>query len=280
MRRRRLRAAGLAAVLFLSAAPRAAAQSAAPVSAAQLPAQLREVGVDQKLGASVPRDIELRDEAGRAVPLGAYLGARPTVLALVYYECPMLCTLVLNGLVKAARVVTLDAGRDYDIIAVSINPKEGPSLAAEKRDLYVRTYARPAAASGWHFLTGSEGAIRRLADSVGFRYRYDPATGEYAHASAIMVLTPEGRVARYLYGIEYAARDLRLALVEASANRIGSPVDALLLYCFHYDPKSGRYGFVIMSVVRLLGSATVLGLGGFVWVMLRRERRGRKETSG
>ncbi len=239
------------------------------------PAQVRDVRLEQRLNEVVPLALEFRDENGRTVHLGDYFGSKPVILTLVYYECPMLCTMVLNGTVRTLRTLSFTAGKEFEIVTVSIAPTETPVLAAEKKRLYLQQYGRPAAAAGWHFLTGDEDSIRQLADAVGFRYNYDPDTKLYAHASGLMVLTPEGRLARYFYGLEYPARDLRLALVEASHNRIGNPVDAVLLYCFHYDPTTGKYGLVIMRVLRLAGLATVLLLAGFVWISVRRERRTR-----
>ncbi len=234
---------------------------------------LQKVGIDQKLGASVPLDLIFRDEEGRAVRLGTYFGEKPVILSLVYYECPMLCTLILNGLVRSLRALSFTAGKEFTVLTVSFDPREGSELAAAKKQAYMRVYGRPEAERGWHFLTGEEAAIRRLTEAVGFRYAFDSETGQFAHASGIMVLTPQGRIARYFYGIEYAPRDLRLGLVEAAQGKIGSPVDQILLYCYHYDPKVGRYSLIVMNVLRLAGVATVLVLGGFLVVMFRRDRR-------
>ncbi len=241
---------------------------------------LQRVGIDQKLNAQVPLDLVFRDESGRAVTLREYFGERPVLLSLVYYECPMLCTLILNGLLRSLRALSFTAGKEFVVLTVSFDPREGPQLAAAKKRAYVRSYGRPEAERGWHFLTGDEDAIRRLTEAVGFRYAFDAETGQFAHASGIMVLTPQGRVARYFYGIEYAPRDLRLGLVEAAQGKIGSPVDQLLLYCYHYDPKTGRYSMLIMNVLRLAGAATVLAVGGFMLVMFRRERRKKRAISG
>jgi protein SCO1/2 len=249
----------------------ASAWQASPETRPQL---LRDVGIDQKLNGQVPLDLSFRDETGRSVRLEDYFGQRPVVLALVYFECPMLCTQVLNGLLRSLQNLNLDAGRQFEVLAVSINPRETPELAAAKQKTYVGLYGRPGASGGWHFLTGDEPAIERLAKSVGFRYAYDPVSGQYAHATAIMVLTPEGKISRYFYGIEYPARDLRLGLVEASAGRIGSPADQVLLFCYHYDPTTGKYGLVISNIVRAAGLATALALGIFMLVMFRRERYG------
>jgi protein SCO1/2 len=236
------------------------------------PVSLSKVGIDQKLDSQVPLDLQFFDENGKTVRLGDFFGQKPVVLSLVYYECPMLCTLVLNGMVRAFRTLSFNVGDDFEVVTVSFNPRETPALAAAKKAVYLKEYGRPGAGRGWHFLTGREDQIKQLTDAVGYRYVYDPKTGQYAHATGIMVLTPKGRVARYFYGIEYSPRDLRLGLIEATNNRIGSPVDQILLYCVHYDPTTGKYGLVIMNVIRLVGAATVLLIGGFIAVMLLRER--------
>jgi protein SCO1 len=193
------------------------------------------------------------------------------ILTLVYYQCPMLCTLVLNGVMNSAKAMSFEIGKDYEVVTVSIDPTETPLLAEAKHTMYAGLYGRPGAVSGWHFLTGQESAIRQLAGAVGFRYVYDKVSEQFGHPSGIMVLTPEGRVSRFFYGIEYSPRDLRLALVEASGEKIGTPVDEILLACFHYDPTTGKYGLVISRVVRLAGIATVLAIGGVVLVLRRRE---------
>ena len=254
-------------VLAFVLASLAAAQQSAP------PAVLRHVGIDQKLNQQVPLDLPFVDESGRRVEIGQYLGKRPVVLALVYYQCPMLCNLVLNGMVHSLEKISLTPGKDYEMVTVSFDSRETHQMAAAKKKNYVEKFDRPGVADGWHFLTGDDGPIRKLADSVGFRYTYDPLTNQFAHAAAIMVLTPDGRVARYFFGVDYNPQDVRLGLVEASDNKIGTPVDQLLLYCFHYDPSRGKYGFVIMNVIRAVGSATVLALGTFIFVMLRRDSR-------
>jgi protein SCO1/2 len=239
----------------------------------QRPAQLRDVGIDQKLDALVPLDLPFRDESGRGVSLGKYFDGRPVILALVYYECPMLCTLVLNGLVSALRTLSFDAGDEFQVVAVSVDPDETAELAAAKKEAYLRSYGRSGAEAGVHFLTGEPNAIESLARSIGFRYKYLPDIDEYAHGAAIMVLTPTGRIARYFYGVEYPPRDLRFALIEAAGNRIGSPVDQLLMYCYRYDPSSGRYTAVVMNIVRLGGVLTVAALGTFMLLMWRRDAR-------
>ena len=248
---------------LLSTASALSAQAMGPppggiVGADVKPALLKEIGIDQRLNQPLPLELAFRDEAGRAVRLGDAFGRRPVILALVYYNCPMLCTQVLNGLVASLNVMSLSAGSDFDVLAVSFDPRETPEMARAKKEAYLTRYKHPAAASGWHFWTGREPEIRALAKAAGFRYRYDPELDQFAHASAIFVATPEGRLARYFYGIEYAPRDLRLSLVEASAGKIGTPVDQILLYCFHYDPSSGKYGAAIVNIVRLAGAATVI----------------------
>jgi protein SCO1 len=259
-----------------------AAQSMAPppgeiVPANQTPGSLQGIGIDQRLNESLPLSLPLRDEAGRAVVLGEYFGKRPVVFALVYYNCPMLCTQVLNGLVASLNVMSLEAGKDFDVVAVSFDPRDTPASAAAKKEAYLSRYKHPASDAGWHFLTGDAAAIETLTKAAGFRYRFDEELDQFAHASAIMVATPEGRLARYFYGIEYAPRDLRLGLVEASAGKIGTPVDQILLYCFHYDPASGKYGAVIMNIVRLAGLLTV-GLIAVGFVVLSRRRNRLKEA--
>lgn len=243
------------------------------------PPALKGVGLDQHLGEEVPRDLAFLDEAGRSVRLGDYFDERPLILTLNYYECPMLCTLELNGLVASLKTMSLEPERDFRIVTVSINPKEGPALAAEKKALYVKNYARAGAASGWHFLTGEEPSIQELARRVGFRYAFDAASGQYAHAAGIVLLTPSGRISRYFYGVDYAPRDLRLALVESSEGKIGSLADKVLLFCFHYDPATGRYSIAAMRAMRLGGVLTALVLGVMILRMLRRERARRATES-
>jgi len=243
------------------------------------PPHLRNAGIDQKLNEQLPLDLRFRDESGNAVELRQYFGRKPVVLTFAYYECPMLCTMVLNGLVKAMRAISMDVGKEFEVINISINPREAPSLAASTKKTYVQEYGRSGADSGWHFLTGDESAIRRAAAAAGYRYGFDPVTGQFTHASGIMVLTPEGKFSRYFYGVEFSARDLRLGLVEAAANKIGTPVDQVLLYCFHYDPVTGKYGLVINNVIRVVGTGFALTLGALVLILLRRERRLRPRAS-
>ena len=243
-----------------------------PVTTVARPRLLLDVGIDQKLGGRIPLDLAFRDESGAAVTLGRYFGQKPVILALVYYECPMLCTQVLNGTIRSLKEVRFDAGKDFQLVVVSINPRETPRLAQSKKQIYAGLYLRPGGENGFHFLTGEESSIAPLAKAAGFRYAYDPETGQYAHASAIMVLTPTGTIARYFYGLQYPSRDLRLGLVEASEGKISSPVDQILLFCYHYDPATGKYGLVILNVVRAACLATLLGLAAFITLMFRRER--------
>jgi len=252
----------------------------APAQQLGLPAMIRGVGIDQNLNAQVPLELPFIDESGQAVRLGQYFRGKPVVLTLVYYSCPGLCDLVLNGVEHSMEQISLNLGRDFDVVTVSFNPADTWQLAAAKKGNYIEKYQRPGAEAGWHFLTGKPAAIEALTNAVGFRYKYDPNIKQFAHASGIMVLTPEGKIARYFYGIEYKARDFRLGLVEASKDKIGSPADELLLFCFHYDPMTGKYGLIIQNVIRALGSATVLALGAFIFFMLRRERHGREPGAG
>jgi len=238
-----------------------------------LPAELRAVGIDQKLDGRLPLDLHFRDENGRDVRLGEFFGTRPVIITPVYYGCPMLCTQILNGLVSGLKPVSFNAGEQFDVLAVSFDPSETPALAIQKKDAYVKRYGRSGAEKGFHFLTGDEPAIKALTGALGFRYTYDPKNKQFAHASGVMITTPEGRISRYLYGVDYAPRDLRLSLVEAAERKIGSPVDELLLFCYHYDPSTGKYGAVAMSFLRLAAAATVLGIAGFLTILFRREFR-------
>jgi protein SCO1/2 len=249
-------------------------------TAQHTPDILREVGIEQRLQAQIPLELVFRDETGRPVQLGNYFGEKPVILTLAYYNCPNLCTLVLNGLVRALRALSFAVGEQFSVVTLSIDPRDTPALAAAKKAQYLRQYGSPAATTGWHFLTGESAAIQRLTDAVGFRYTYDAKQDQFAHASGLMLLTPQGVLARYFYGIEYAPRDLRLGLVEAAANRIGSPIDQLLLYCYHYDPQTGRYSLGILNAIRLAGLITVLTLGAFLGLMLRRERVRRRWDRG
>ena len=261
----------LAAALPLTAAAQPAQPAAGPAAAVR-PALIKDIGFDQRLGEMLPLDIALRDEAGRTVKLGDFFGQRPVVLTLVYYECPMLCTLTLNSLSSALATLSFDIGREFDVVTVSFDPREKPPLAAGKKKAYVTRYGRPGAETGWHFLTGDSAELARLTAAVGFRYEWDEQIRQFAHPSGLVVLSPEGRITRYLYGIEYAPKDLRLGLVEASGRRIGTPLDQAMLFCYQYNPATGRYGLLTMRLIRGGAILTVLALGGFIFTMRRREQ--------
>jgi protein SCO1/2 len=234
---------------------------------------LKKVDIEQRLGNQVPLDLKFRDESGREVRLGEYFAkGKPVALTLVYYECPMLCNQVLNGAVGAFQGLSFTAGKEFEVVTVSFDPREGPELAAKKKETYLRRYKREGAEQGWHFLTGDKASIDALAESVGFRYVWDEQSQQFAHASAVMVATPQGRLSHYFYGIDYAPRDLRLALVEASEGKIGSPVDALLLFCYHYDPAAGRFA-PVMGVLRVAGVLTVAGLVALILYLRRKSKR-------
>ena len=237
------------------------------------PAALQNVGIDQKLNGRLPLDLHFRDESGRDVRLGEFFGARPVIVTPVYYGCPMLCTQILNGLIGGLKPVSFNAGDEFEVLAVSFDPSETPELAAKKKDAYVKRYGREGSAKGFHFLTGDEASIKALTDALGFRYSYDPKTKQFAHASGVMVATPEGRISRYLYGVDYSPRDLRLALVEAAERKIGTPIDGLLLFFYHYDPATGKYGAVAMSFLRLAAAATVIAIAAGLTILFRRELR-------
>lgn len=241
-----------------------------------VPGALKDVGIDQRLDAQIPLNLVFNDESGRALPLSTYFtGKKPVVLVLVYYRCPMLCSEILNGLTAALKTVSLNPGQDFEVVAVSFDPKDTPEIAAAKRQSYLRRYNRPNTANGWHFLTGDERNIKALTDAAGFHYTYDPKTDQFAHASAVMIVTPAGKMSKYFYGVEYSARDLRLGLVEASADKIGTPVDQILLFCFHYDPATGKYGALTMTSLRIAGAGFALVCGAFLLVAFRRDTRGK-----
>lgn len=234
---------------------------------------LRKVSFNQRLDNQVPTTLSFQDEKDVSVNLQECIAERPTVLVLAYYRCPMLCNQVLNGVVRTLRGIGFRPGQEISVVVVSFDPTDTPTMAAAKKAAIVDVYRPGDDGTGWSFLTGKEEDIRQLADSVGFNYSYDPATNQFAHASGIVLLTPTGRVSRYFYGIDYPTRDVRMGLVEASANKIGSAVDELLLLCFHYDPLTGRYGLAIMSVIRASSVLLVVGMAAFIWTSLRRERR-------
>jgi protein SCO1 len=235
------------------------------------PDLLKDVGIDQKLNDSVPLDLTFRDESGQTATLRQYFGGKPVILSLVYYNCPMLCTQVLNGLERSLKDVPMDVGKQFNVLTISIDPTERPVLAAAKKALYTGLYARPGVAQGWHFLTGDEAQIKQLASAVGFRYAYDPDTKQFAHASAIMMLTPEGKISRYLYGIQYSSRDLRLGLVDASNGKIGTMADQILLFCYHYDPATGKYSVLISRVLKAAAAFTILVMGVGIFLLSRSE---------
>ena len=248
---------------------------AAALPSNAVPAVLGKVAFEQRLNQQLPLDLPFRNEAGATVKLGDYFGGKPVVLAFVYYECPMLCTQVLNGLESALRVIHESIGREFDVVTVSFDPRETPVLAAGKKKAYLDRYQRPSAEQGWHFLTGDEASIAALTKAAGFSYVYDEDTKQFAHASGIVVATPAGKLSRYFFGIDYAPRDLKFALIESSSEKIGSLADRLLLYCYHYDPATGNYGFMAMRAVRIGGAVTLVALFGFMFVSIRRDHRGR-----
>lgn len=259
----------LFSALLLTAGVAQAASSVVPST--EMPGTLKAVGYDQRIGERVPVDSVWRDESGREVKLGDLLGQRPAVLVLAYYHCPMLCDLVLQGVETGLKPLSLDPGRDFDVIVASIDPAETPEMAAKKKREILARYARPGTERGWHFLTGSREGIARLAQTVGFRYVYDPARNQFAHAAGMVILTPEGRVSRYLLGVEFPARDIRLGLVESGHGKLGNVVDQVLLYCFHYDPTLGRYSAATLNILRISAVATVLALALLIVFLRRRE---------
>jgi len=247
----------------------------------QRPPGLEFVGIEQHLDAEVPGDLQFRDELGNTVRLGDYFGhGRPVILNLGYYQCPMLCGELLQGLVGSMKALTFNLGKDFDVVTVSFDPRETVDMAAEKKRDIMKRYGRPNADKGWHFLTGQADQINALTKAVGFQYQFDPKTDQYAHATAIVILTPDRRIAEYFYGVEFSPKDLRLGLVQASQGRIGNIGDQVLLYCYHYDPRTGKYGTVITRVLQLGGLATMLILGTFVFIMFRAERSAAHKEQG
>jgi protein SCO1/2 len=245
------------------------------------PPGLKHVGIEQHLNEQIPPNLTFRDETGKAVRLGDYFGRRPLILNLVYYQCPMLCGEVLSGLESALRVLRFNVGKEFDVLTVSFDPKDTPEMASAKKAEFLKRYGRPGATSGWHFLTGPQTSIDALTQAAGFQYEYDAKIQQFAHATAIMVLTPEGKIAQYYYGVEFAPKDLRLGLVQASQNKIGTVIDQVLLYCYHYDPDTGKYGAIISRVLKLAAGATILLLGTFLIVMFRLGSvSGRQHTNG
>jgi protein SCO1/2 len=250
----------------------AASSIEAQTNSATPPQLPGKVAIAQNLNAQLPLDLMVRDETGRVVRLGEYFNhGKPVLLNFMYYRCPMLCPMVMDGVTNALTELRFDIGKEFDVVTISMDPRDTPEQAAAKKDLYVKRYGRFGAANGWHFLTAHESAIKRITSTVGFHYVYAPKNDQFAHGTALIAVTPAGRVSRYLYGFEYKPRDLRLALVEASAGKIGTATDAILLLCYHYDPATGRYSRTAMNFVRAGGVATMLGLAGFIFIMIRRE---------
>ena len=274
--RRRPKSASRAGLLLLVAASTLVVGHSRAL--AQPGGALKEVAFDQNLNAQVPLLTKFRDEEGREVKLADYFGKRPVILILGYTNCPMLCSHVLGEFTRSLKVLKPSVGRDFDVLTVSINPKETPEQADGQRRVYLKRYNRPGAEAGWHALTGDEASIARLAKTVGFRYTYSPKLNLYAHAAGFALLTPSGRISRYFYGVEYPANELQHALMDASASKIGSPIHSLLLYCYDYDPATGKYTFAIMNAIRVFGVATALALGTFMFVMVRRDRRMARAT--
>lgn len=239
-----------------------------------LPPALEKAGIEQKLNEQVPLDAVFKDENGKEVRLSEYFGKRPVILALVYYECPMLCNEVLNGLTGSLKSLSFDTGKDFDVVAISFDARENdkPDLAKSKKEGYMKRYGRTGTENGWHFLTGTQGEIDKVASSVGFKYYWDEQSQQFAHAGGVIVLTTEGKISRYLYGIDYAPKDLKFALMEGAENKIGNPAEKLLLYCFHYDPATGKYGLSILRILRLAGIVTLIGLGAMLFVFWRRNK--------
>ncbi len=270
-----LRSLPIAALVVgaLASAPPAIAQEQPQPEKATIGSLLDRVGFDQKLDAQLPLDLKFRDDTGEITTLGAFFGKRPVLLAPVYYNCPMLCTQTLNGLARALKPLSLTAGQDFDIVVVSINPNEEPGLAALKKRAYLDRYDRPGAENGWHFLTGEKASIDTLTKTIGFRYTYNPKTDLYAHAAGIVLATPKGKVSRYFYGMDFAPRDLQFGVIEASANKIGSPIARALLFCYDYDAASGRYTVAIIRITQVLGVLTVIVIAAAVTTLLWRERR-------
>jgi protein SCO1 len=239
----------------------------------QRPAALRAVAFEQKLDRQLPLDVRLRDPDGKVAPLRDYFRGKPVLLNFVYYRCRELCPLLSDGLVRVLRAISFDVGEQFEVVTVSFDPADTPAAAAEAKSKYLKEYRRSGANRGWHVLTGDAAAIANLAGAAGFRYSYDASKNEFAHATGIVLLTPHGKISRYYYGIEFSPRDLRLGLIEAAAGKIGSPIDQLLLFCYHYDPLTGQYNFIVTRALRVAAGATVLALAGFIIVMLRRDRR-------
>lgn len=243
------------------------------IVASNVPPQFQTVTFQQRLGGQLPLAAALRDETGREVVLGDYFGTKPVVLAFVYYQCPMLCNQVMNGIASALKAVPFTPGVDFDVLLVSFDPRDTPEAGNAKKQAHLAHWNIQHQANGWHLLTGDDATVRRIADAAGFTYQWDEESGQFAHVSGLLAVTPDGRLSRYFYGVEYSPRDLRMALVESGKGQVGSVVEELLLYCFQYDPTTGRYGLIVMRLVQLGGLLTVAFVAGFVLLMRRRETR-------
>jgi protein SCO1/2 len=244
------------------------------------PPGLKNVGIEQRLNEQLPLDLSFRDETGKTVQLGDYFGKKPVILSLVYYRCPMLCSEVLAGLEGSLRAMSFSAGNEFTVLTVSFDPKDTPQTATEKKAAMLKSYKRSGAADGWHFLTGTQESIDTLTKAAGFQYEYDPKSGQFAHTTAIMIVTPEGKIAQYYFGVEFPPTDLRLGLIQASQNKIGTVVDQLILYCYHYDPQAGKYGAIVSHMLQLGGGLTILSLGVLLTVLIRRgPKNGLQELS-
>jgi protein SCO1/2 len=241
-----------------------------------LPTALKTVGIEQKLGNQLPLNTVLKNEDGQDVKLGEYFkSGKPVVLVFAYYECPMLCTQVLNGITGSLKGINLNAGKDFDVVAISFDPRdnERPDLAKNKKANYVEHYNRPGTEGGWHFLTGSEESIRAVTDAAGYKFKWDDKTQQFAHAAGVMIVTPEGKMSRYFYGIDYAPKDIKFGIMESAQDKVGTPAEQLLLYCYHYDPATGTYGFAILRLTRVAGIATLLGMGAMAFVFWKRNKK-------
>ncbi len=248
-----------------------------------LPDALKTIGIEQKLGEQLPLDVEVKDENGNLVKLGTYFGhGRPVMLTFVYYECPMLCNQVLNGLTGSLKGMSYDVGKEFDVVALSFDARENdePDLAKNKKANYVERYGRPGSENGWHFLTATQESIDKITSAAGFNYKWDEKSNQFAHAAGIMIATPEGKMSRYFFGIDYSPKDIKFGIMESTENKVGNPVESLLLYCYHYDPATGKYGLVILNVIRLGGIATLLGLGAMVLVFWRRNKKKERADVG
>jgi protein SCO1 len=278
--KRILAVAFVAMLMSLSAFGQGMTQGMMSPPANVRPPGLTNVGIEQHLDEQIPPELTFRDETGKPVRLGDYFGKKPMILNLVYYQCPMLCGEVLSGLESALRVLKFDVGKEFDVLTVSFDPRETPDMATKKKAEFLKRYGRPSAAGGWHFLTGPQESIDALTKAAGFQYQYDPKTGQFAHATAIAILTPEGKIAQYYYGVEYAPKDLRLGLIQASENKIGNLADQVLLYCYHYDPTTGKYGAIVSRVLQLSGLVTILLLGVLVTVLIRQGSGANRHAEG